>query len=75
MKTLVISPAYGRDYTTASQVMAAWHDGKDFMIQSLRYGGTYVSIRDAKALVADGYVAVELRYMKKTKLTVCSLEA
>ena len=74
MKTLVISPAYGRDYASVSQVLADWHDGKDFIIQSLRYGGAYVSIRDTPALVADGYTMVELRYMKKTKLAISSLE-
>lgn len=35
-------PAYGRQYKTREQALAAWQAGKDFQIQ----GGPYCSIRD-----------------------------
>ena len=41
-------PAYGRDYTTREEVIAAWEEGEglDFQIYDLQIRGTYVSKRD-----------------------------
>ena len=44
---LSVVPAYGRDYRSKAQVMAAWQAGKDFRIVSPREGGgTYVNRDD-----------------------------
>ena len=66
---VVVSPAYGRDYRSASDAKAAFLAGKDFKLESLfgkhqRYG-LYCSIRD----FAEG-ASVEVRYSRLTKLTV-----
>lgn len=41
-------PAYGRNYTTPAQVLAAWNAGKDFRIADLSspYNDRYTSRRD-----------------------------
>jgi hypothetical protein len=38
-------PAYGRDYQSAKEALAAWNEGKDFRIHTPQ-GSTYCSIRD-----------------------------
>lgn len=39
-------PAYGRDYKTADEVIAAWENERDFKIQDLFIRGTYIGIND-----------------------------
>jgi hypothetical protein len=43
-----ITPAYGRDYTSAKQAKRDWHDGKDFILRDItsRWDGKPCSIRD-----------------------------
>ena len=43
---LNVKAAYGRQYTTASEAMADWLQGKDFKI----IAGPYCSIRDLSAI-------------------------
>lgn len=42
-------PAYGRDYKTKAEVLAAFEAGKDFQIAELGYGGRYVNKEDKPA--------------------------
>jgi len=42
MSTLYVIPAYGRTYEKTDDVVADWHDGKDFKI----VGGPYINKRD-----------------------------
>lgn len=60
---LTLTPAY-RDYTSAKAVREAWEGGKDFIISSAfhPYSGRPLSIRDKKALIAEGYAGVAIRY-------------
>ena len=46
---LTVTPAYGRDYTTAEAVLEHWLDAKDFIIRdvSSRWNGSYVNKDDA----------------------------
>ena len=61
----MISPAYGRDYTTAEEVWKDYHDGKDFVYENLGGGGKYCSKRDFNQ---DD--TVEIRYNKKADLVI-----
>lgn len=56
---VVVSPAYGRDYRSAQAAKDDFLAGKDFILESLGYGGRYCSARD----FAKG-VKVEVRYKK-----------
>jgi hypothetical protein len=56
MRTLSIVPAYGRQYISHRSALADWNLGKDFKISH----GPYLSIRDEKALMAEGYTGVSI---------------
>ncbi len=43
---LTAVPAYGRDYRTKAEVLAAWNAGRDFRITAPHAGGTYVNKDD-----------------------------
>jgi hypothetical protein len=50
-KWITLVPAYGRDYETAEDVLAAWVAGKDFLIRDISMGrddGRYTSCRDGE---------------------------
>jgi hypothetical protein len=65
--SLVLTPAYGRDYNSKDAVIADWKAGKDFIIENVfhPYSGKPISKRD----VQDG-TYVEIRYSKRRKLVV-----
>ena len=58
VKSTIVIPAYGRDYSTAAEVLADWNGGKDFIISDMsnRWDGKYCSIRDN--------IDVKIRYRK-----------
>lgn len=62
MAWIEVSPAYGRDYTTAKAVKADWKAGKDF--QDLA-SGSYVNKEDAERLDLN----VTIRYANLRKVT------
>lgn len=47
MFNLILVPAYGRFYETASDALADWNDGKDFRVPG---NGPYCSKRDISRL-------------------------
>lgn len=57
-----VTPAYGRDYTTAKAAKQDWKDGKDFRDTVT---GSYVNIEDAKRLD----LKVIIRFAKNMKVT------
>lgn len=57
-----VTPAYGRDYTTAKAAKQDWKDGKDFRDTVT---GSYVNIEDAKRLD----LKVIIRFAKNLKVT------
>lgn len=64
---LTLSPAYGRDYTSAKAVKADWLAGKDFRIES--YGpdmGRYIGKEEADR---EG-LTVHIRYKRLTQICV-----
>ena len=61
----VVSPAYGRVYTSAKAAKADWAAGKDFTMENVgRYMGKPCSIRD----FPEGDT-MEIRYGKNGRLT------
>jgi len=62
----VLTPAYGRDYKSADEVIKAYRDGKDFVLHNptSRYDDMYCSCRDFPGQ------RVELRYQKKTRAVI-----
>lgn len=56
MSTLLIAPAYGRQYRSHAEARAAWDAGKDFKI----VGGPYCSIRDTKTMLEMGHTRVTI---------------
>jgi len=59
---VVVVPAYGRDYRSKREVLAAWDDGHDFQCQP---SGRYVSKRDKPA-----HVALQVRYNKLARVLI-----
>jgi hypothetical protein len=66
MNYIEVTPAYGRDYKSAKEVIAAWNEGKDFLIASIDsgYAGSYINKDDAH----EGDVIL-LRYKRLTQVT------
>jgi hypothetical protein len=60
---LTLVPAYGRDYKSKAECLAAWEAGKDFQIATAMSpdAGRYTSIRDAKEFPGEN---VRIRYNK-----------
>jgi hypothetical protein len=61
MRSITISPAYGRDYTSKAKALADWDANKDFVIQDIRLSG-YVSKSQVPDLIRDGISKIMLRY-------------
>ena len=64
---MIVSGAYGRDYTSAKAAKIAWESGADFYTRSFigHPGGTYCSKRDFKS-----HEVIELRFSNDTNLTM-----
>lgn len=60
-----VLPAYNRNYATEEAALQDWFTGKDFKIAR----GPYFSIRDTKALVAEGITSLCLVWDVKHKRT------
>jgi len=62
----VLTPAYGRDYKSADEVIKAYREGKDFVFHNPadQYDGMYCSCRDFPGQ------RVELRFDKKTDAVI-----
>ena len=68
MPNYTVTPAYGRDYTTASQAISAWYDGRDFLISTYiadPSDGRKINRADADS----ARVSVRIRYCRLTKIT------
>lgn len=61
-------PAYGRDYKSKKEVMAAWNEGKDFQIQP---SGQLINLANFNSRKADGRpIQLNVRYKKLTQICV-----
>ena len=65
-----LTPAYGRDYTSAAAVKADWADGKDFIIADMfdKYDGKPVNKQDADR----AGMKVTIRYCQLRKIVAIS---
>jgi hypothetical protein len=72
MNSITISPAYGRDYRSKKDAESAFQQNQDFIVESIAsgYAGSYCNRSDLKA---GGIKQVEIRYLKKTRLTIVKL--
>lgn len=62
-----VTPAYGRDYTSAKAAKADWQQNKDFIIADIfdKYDGKPINKQDA-----DGAgISIMIRFNKLTKIT------
>lgn len=65
MRYITCIPAYGRDYKTKKEVLAAWEAGKDFIVQDMFSSG-YINKEDADR---QG-ITVNIRYKRLTQVCV-----
>lgn len=67
MTHFVVSPAFGRDYRSASEARKAWQDGQDFIHESRLHtgGGTYINRDDVPA-----GSTIEIRFQKLESSTI-----
>jgi hypothetical protein len=72
MRSITISPAYGRDYTSKAKALADWDANKDFVIQDMRLSG-YVSKSQVPDLIRDGISKIMLRYNKMHMVVLLKL--
>jgi hypothetical protein len=65
-----VTPAHGRDYTSAKAAAQAWRDGKDFLLADPRspWNGRPISSRDC----ADQ--AVRIRYARLTRVVTVAAD-
>ncbi len=61
--SITVTPAYGRDYTSAAKAKSDWDSGKDFVLNSFR-GSAYCSSADFPPSVT-----VVIRYAQMRKVT------
>lgn len=61
MRSITLSPAYGRDYKSKAALLADWEAGKDFVLHSIWEAG-YCSVRDGEALAEQGIDSISFRY-------------
>jgi hypothetical protein len=70
--SLTLVPAYGRDYKSKAEVIAAWNDGKDFTVADAFHpdNGRAVSIRESETLISQGRTSVHIRYKRLAMIAV-----
>jgi hypothetical protein len=73
MRTLVVTPAYGRDYKSKKAASQDWKDGKDFVSRDFSMPDRPLSIRDTEALKSEGFGEVQIRYKRMMNLVVVKL--
>ncbi len=68
-----LTPAYGRDYKSAKDVLNDWEAGKDFVVADVmnQNHGAYINKQDA----LDNYISsVNIRYKKLRAVTVIKVK-
>lgn len=69
MQYISCVPAYGKDYTSAKDVKAAFAADKDFLIVDVHHPdyGRYVNRQD----IAGQAVTLSIRYKRRTEVCLC----
>lgn len=63
IKSATLIGAYGQDYSTRAEALAAWDTGKDFEIHILGLS-TYCSVRDVALLKQEGFTHLTFRSVR-----------
>ena len=72
MKTIVLSPAYGRDYKSKKAVEEDFKTDKDFVIRNITDPYCGKPCNRSQLLETD-YTHAEIRYSRLMKLTIVPL--
>ena len=74
---MIISGAYGRDYTSKKALLADWLAGRDFLMRDLGpHGGRYVNKTDLEAMArAKSPMREPIRARYKRDTMVCVIVA
>lgn len=72
MNTIILSPAYGRDYKNKAAAIADFEAGRDFLVESIGpFTGRYATKQD---IVKVGrFTHAELRYRRLTQLALVKI--
>lgn len=73
MKYIGMSPAYGRDYKSKTEVLEAVRAGKDFVIND--YGPDMGRFADIESFKPEAPVCLKIRYKKQTQACVIQINA
>jgi len=73
MSHLTVSPAYGRDYKSGKAARADWDANKDFVIQSIAFGGSYVNKGQSQELLDAGITEVMIRFKQMQNFVLVKL--
>jgi len=74
MSHLTVSPAYGRDYKSGKAARADWDANKDFIIQSIAFGGSYVNKGQSQELLDAGISEVMIRFKRLENFVLVKLD-
>lgn len=69
---LTVVPAYGRDYKSKKEVMQAWSEGKDFLVDCMmrpELDGKYLNKDDAPK-----GATLNVRYLRQTRVCVIKVK-
>lgn len=69
MSTATVTPAYGRDYSSAKKAREAWEEGMDFILRDYAspWDGKPCNVTDLST--SSDYTHVNIRYGKLRKVT------
>ena len=72
---MTLTPAYGRDYKTEEEALAAFHAGKEFYGISVagKFAGSHEGYTTKAEIIALGIKRVSIRYCKKTEQVIVNL--
>ena len=72
MRTVTLTPAYGRDYTSKAKALSDWNGDKDFIINDIasRWDGKPTN---RSQMAGSCYDKAMIRYKKNTQVFVVSL--
>jgi hypothetical protein len=70
---ITLVPAYGRDYKSKKDLLAAFNENLDFKIQDIScpYDGKYAGKQE---LLDNGYTTADIRYKKLASVAVVKLQ-
>lgn len=72
---IVVSGAYGRDYSNELAAVLDWNAGRDFRIRSINARGSYTSKDDIEILRNGHFTHVHIRFNKDQDIAVLDIQA